>query len=78
MNLLLKTKIFSAGKSQVLLARESQVSEAQFSRIVSGWIEPCEEVKGKIAKALGCSVDEIFPKDKEERISCGIDSKIQP
>ena len=61
MNFPLKTKILASGKSQVLLARELQVSEAQFSRIVNGWLDPCEELKRKIACALQCPASEIFP-----------------
>ena len=60
MNLLLKTKILASGKPQLWLARKVEISEAQLSKIVGGWVEPCEELKRKIANALGCGVEEVF------------------
>ncbi len=62
MNLALKTRILASGKSQIQLAREIDISEPKLSKIVGEWIDPCEELKEKIAGALRCSVVEIFPK----------------
>jgi DNA-binding XRE family transcriptional regulator len=61
MNLALKTRILASGKSQILFAREIGISEPQLSKIVGGWIDPCEETKRKIAKILNCEVNDIFP-----------------
>ena len=61
MNLALKTRILASGKSQILFAREIDISEPQLSKIICEWVEPSEEVKERIARALGCSVVEIFP-----------------
>jgi transcriptional regulator with XRE-family HTH domain len=60
MNLALKTRILASGKSQILLAREIGISEPRLSKIVGGWVEPCAELKARIASALGCSVEDLF------------------
>jgi len=60
MNLALKIRILASGKSQILLAREIGISEPQLSKIVGAWVKPCDELKKKIARALGCRVEEIF------------------
>ena len=57
----LKTKILASGKPQLWLAREVEISEAQLSKIVGAWVDPCEELKRKIADVLGCLVEEVFP-----------------
>ena len=61
MNLKLKTRILASGKSQIFLAREIGISEPQLSKIVGNWVDPCDETKEKIAKALNCQVGDIFP-----------------
>ncbi len=61
MNVALKIKVLESGKRQIQIAREIGISEPQLSKIVMGWVEPCEEVKGKIAKALGARPGEIWP-----------------
>ena len=62
MNIPLKLKILETGRPQIVIARDSGISEAQLSRIVKGWAVPGEEVKNKLAKILKCPVEEIFPK----------------
>jgi len=61
MNLALKTRILASGKSQISLARKIGISEPQLSKIVGGWVEPSEKLKEKIARALGCGLEEVFP-----------------
>ncbi len=61
MNVALKIKVLESGKRQIQIAREIGISEPQLSKIVMGWVEPCEELKRRIAKALGCvGMEEIF------------------
>ena len=71
MNLSLKTKILASGKSQISLARDIEVSEPQLSKIVRGWADPPVEVKNRIARALGCSVSEVFPSPGEHAGKAG-------
>jgi len=70
MNLALKTRILASGKSQILLAHEIGISEPRLSKIVMGWIEPCEDLKRKIAKALTCNMEEIFPVQQPKAMGC--------
>ena len=67
MNIELKTKILKSGKPQVALARKIGIGEPYLSRIVQGWVEPTEDIKRKIAKVLGCQLEELFlPEDTNE------------
>jgi transcriptional regulator with XRE-family HTH domain len=59
-NIKLKLRVLESGKRQIQIAREIGVPEPYFSKIVGGWVEPCEELKRKIAQALGCGVEEVF------------------
>lgn len=61
MNIELKTRILRSGKPQIALARRIGVGEPYLSRIVQGWVEPTEDIKWKLAKALKCEVDDISP-----------------
>lgn len=61
MNIELKTRILASEKSQLWIAREVGISEAQLSKIVRGWICPTDNLKKKIADVLGCEVGKIFP-----------------
>lgn len=65
MNIALKMKVLGFNGPQIALAREVGISEAQLSRIVNDWSEPQKEVKEKLAKALKCRVEEIFPTKKQ-------------
>jgi transcriptional regulator with XRE-family HTH domain len=65
MNLQLKIEILRSGKSQLWLARQCGISEAQLSKIVGGWVEPPGELKRRIAGALGVSVGCIFRANSE-------------
>jgi DNA-binding XRE family transcriptional regulator len=61
MNLSLKTKILKSQCPQIAIAHDVGIPEPYLSKIVNGWIDPKPEIKKKIAKALKCPVEEIFP-----------------
>ena len=63
MNLVLKMRILKSGKKQIALAHEIGVPEPVFSKIVNGWIRPKQSVKNKIAEALNCKPEDIFPEN---------------
>ncbi|HUV59152.1 MAG TPA: helix-turn-helix transcriptional regulator [Desulfatiglandales bacterium] len=65
MNLRLKTKILESGKPQIALAREIGIPEPILSKVVNGWIEPKADLRNKIAQALNCKTEEIFPQTRE-------------
>lgn len=60
MNSKLKLKILESGRPQIGLAKDLGISEAWLSRIVKGWVDPDQELKGKIAELLGGTVGELF------------------
>ena len=61
MNVPLKMRVLGSGKTQTEIAHKLKMREAYLSRIINGWEEPDDKLKGKIAKILRCPVDEIFP-----------------
>lgn len=65
MNTVLKMKILNSGMSQIGLAWKLKMSEPVLSKIVQGWIDPDLKTKKRIARALGCTVEEIFPPKEE-------------
>jgi len=65
MNLRLKTKILASGRAQIAIAKDIGVAEPILSKIVNGWIDPKDQLKQRIANALSCQVEDIFP-DMEE------------
>jgi DNA-binding XRE family transcriptional regulator len=65
MNSRLKLKILESGRPQIGLAKDLGISEAWLSRIVKRWVEPDEELKGKIAGMLECRVNEVFPNEEK-------------
>ncbi len=67
MNVNLKEKIIRSGLSQIQISREVGVSDAYLSKVVRGWVNPSVEIKSKIALALGCTVEEIFREEKDDR-----------
>ncbi len=67
MNVDLKEKIIQSGSSQLQISREVGVSDAFFSKVVRGWVNPSAEIKRKIALALGCKVEEVFKEEKDGR-----------
>lgn len=65
MNLKLKTKILESGKPQIALAKEIGIPEPILSKVVNGWIDPKADLRNKIAQALNCQTEEIFPQVEE-------------
>ncbi len=65
MNVKLKTKLLELKRSQISVAHEIGISEPHFSKIVNNWIIPGDRLKEKIANALRCSIEEIFPKEEK-------------
>jgi hypothetical protein len=59
-NMKLKTLIMGTGLPQVYWAGKIGISEAKFSKIIRGWVEPKEEEKKKIAAVLNCRVEDFF------------------
>lgn len=60
MNRPLKMRIIDSGEKQIAICRRLEISESLFSRIVNGWVTPCQELKEKIAKALNGRVQDLF------------------
>lgn len=61
MNLQLKVALLQTGKRQCELARQTGLSESAVSRIVNAYREPTPDEKRKIAQALGCAVEMLWP-----------------
>lgn len=64
MNLKLKMRVLESGKSQSALCRKAGLTDTGFSRILHEWQTPGEEIKMRIARVLGCRVEDIFPESK--------------
>ena len=62
----LKEARFFAQKPQIILWLETGIHYSTISRIECGYIEPPEEHKKKLAKALGVKKDWLFPKERIE------------
>ncbi len=62
----LKEARFFAKKPQIKLWLETGVHYSTISRIECGYIEPTEEQKEKLAKALDVKTDRLFPDDSKE------------
>jgi DNA-binding XRE family transcriptional regulator len=60
-NVSLKVMLLTKGRSQLWLARKVGVCEATLSKIICGWRNPPLELQEKIAHALECNVEQIFP-----------------
>ena len=61
MNIPLKVAIVRTGKRQVDLARQTGLGESTLSRIVNEYRLPSVEEMIKIARALGCKTEELWP-----------------
>jgi transcriptional regulator with XRE-family HTH domain len=68
MNILLKKKILERGLPQIAVARELGVADSYLSKVVNGWVTPKNQLKEKIAHALHCSVEEIFPMEQTQKV----------
>lgn len=60
MNYQLKFAIIRSGKNQIAIAREAEIQESKLSKIVNGYVQPTEEEKERIAKALDYPVESLF------------------
>lgn len=56
LNLLLANRVMSIEK----LSKESEVSKVTLSRMKAGTQEPRPQTLGKIARALGCKVEDLL------------------
>lgn len=65
MNRLRKARL-RVDKSQLKLMKTTGIFYSTISRIERGWLNPTEEQKEKLAKALGVSKNWLFP-DKRNR-----------
>ena len=62
----LKEARFFSGKPQIQLWLETGIHYSTISRIECGYIEPNNEWKKKLAKALNVMQDWLFPEDSKE------------
>lgn len=54
-------------KTQLQLWKETGIFYATISKIECGWLEPTNEQKHKLAKALNAEVDWLFPVSDENK-----------
>lgn len=66
---LIRRKRLDLDMTQVELAKRSRIVYSTISMIERGHIQPSEKQKRRLAKALNCSVEEIFPQgeSRDER-----------
>jgi len=57
----LKRILLSEGRTQAWLARVTEISQADMSRIANRGMEPTRGEAERIARELGRTVDEVFP-----------------
>jgi transcriptional regulator with XRE-family HTH domain len=60
-NTALKTAIFSSGTTQTAVSQKTGIHESRLSRIVRGHIDPTNDEKRAIARALRRQVSDFFP-----------------
>jgi transcriptional regulator with XRE-family HTH domain len=65
MNRLKEARFFSK-KPQIKLWIETGIHYSTISRIECGYIQPTEEQKKKLAKAIGVKKDWLFPGEKSK------------
>jgi len=57
---------FFANKPQIQLWLETGIHYSTISRIECGYLQPTEEKKVKLAKALGVKTDWLFPEENSK------------
>ena len=57
----IKEARFFAGKSQIMLWLQTGIHFSTISRIECGYVDPNEDQKKKLARALGVEVGWLFP-----------------
>jgi transcriptional regulator with XRE-family HTH domain len=63
----LKEMRFFKRKSQMRLQLETGINASLISRFECGYIQPTQEQKRKLARALRISVSELFPSDESRK-----------
>jgi transcriptional regulator with XRE-family HTH domain len=66
MNIRLRLAILKGPRTQIRLARLTNIGEGRISKIVNGWQKPTEQERRAIAEALGKRVDELFGRRLEK------------
>ena len=61
MNLSLKVALLEKGLKQFDLSKLLGMDPAKLSKIVNGWIDPDEQIKGEISRYLGKPIDVLLP-----------------
>jgi transcriptional regulator with XRE-family HTH domain len=70
MNLPLKSALLQADMRQIDLARKTGLGESRVSRIVNAYRMPTPEEKHKIALALDCAVEALWPEEEQACANC--------
>jgi transcriptional regulator with XRE-family HTH domain len=71
MNVRLKMALLRARKRQIDLARHIGLGESTLSRIVNEYRSPRGEEMAKIAHALGCQIEELWPEHASQSQRAG-------
>ena len=76
----LKLELFKKGMRQNRLAKSLGIDETILSKIVNGFREPSQELRGRIANLLQTDEEWLFERANAAHTSNGTpgDSKIQP
>jgi transcriptional regulator with XRE-family HTH domain len=69
MNLSLKVALIQAGKRQIDLARQTGLGESTISRIINSYRTPTDAEKEKIARALRCEVQVLWPEEESTSVN---------
>jgi transcriptional regulator with XRE-family HTH domain len=62
-NLALKVAIVESRIPQIAIAEKTGIHESRLSRIIHGYLEPREDEKAAIARALRRPVHQLFPSE---------------
>ena len=60
----LRVALLEAGLRQIDLARQTGLAESTVSRILNAYRAPTTAEKEKIAHALGCAIDALWPQER--------------
>ena len=69
---------FYKGFSQNILALKTGIAQPKISLIERGYVNPREDEKEKIAKALGCRPGDIFPQRSPGETHHGAEVHVRP
>lgn len=62
-NVALKTALFATGKQQQRIARLARIPPQKLSHVIHGNRELDADERGRLARVLGKSEDELFPSE---------------